>query len=242
MTKKKFISIYENLRADIIESKLPYGAQLPSENELVIDYSASRETVRKALNLLVRDGMIQKIRGKGSVVIYQGVTEFPFANLTSFREVQRGLGLSHETDVRLLESVSASDFPEVKKALNLRSSTKLWHIIRTRKLDNRVKIIDEDYLVKDIVPDITLDIAKDSLYHYIEQILKLEISYSNKSITFESFGNLEYEVFGDVTRPYTATVRGIVHIKDTSKFQYNITKHLATEFKFNDFSRRHKIL
>lgn len=242
MTKKKFISIYENLRADIIESKLPYDAQLPSENELVIDYSASRETVRKALNLLVRDGMIQKIRGKGSVVIYQGVTEFPFANLTSFREVQRGLGLSHETDVRLLESVSASDFPEVKKALNLRSSTKLWHIIRTRKLDNRVKIIDEDYLVKDIVPDITLDIAKDSLYHYIEQILKLEISYSNKSITFESFGNLEYEVFGDVTPPYTATVRGIVHLKDTSKFQYNISKHLATEFKFNDFSRRHKIL
>ena len=86
-----------------------------------------------------------------------------------------------------------------------------------------------------------MHIAKDSLYHYIEQTLKLEISYSNKSITFESFGNLECEIFGDVTPPYTATVRGIVHLKDTTKFQYNISKHLATEFKFNDFSRRHKI-
>ncbi|NQD99389.1 trehalose operon repressor, partial [Staphylococcus xylosus] len=41
--------------------------------------------------------------------------------------------------------------------------------------------------------------------------------------------------------PYTATVRGIVHLKDTTQFQYNISRHLATEFKFKDFSRRHKI-
>ena len=123
MKQKKFISIYENLRTDIIESKLPYGAQLPSENELVFDYNASRETVRKALNLLVRDGMIQKIKGKGSVVIYQGITEFPFANLTSFREVQQGLGLSHETEVRLLERIPASEAPEVKA---------LWACVRVR--------------------------------------------------------------------------------------------------------------
>ena len=43
--------------------------------------------------------MIQKIRGKGSVVIYQGLTEFPFSDLISFSEVQQGLGLQHETTV-----------------------------------------------------------------------------------------------------------------------------------------------
>ena len=83
MVQKKFITIYETLRKDILEEKLVYGTQIPSENELVEQYQASRETVRKALNLLVRDGMIQKIRGKGSIVIYQGLTEFPFSDLIS---------------------------------------------------------------------------------------------------------------------------------------------------------------
>ncbi|MDW8555332.1 trehalose operon repressor [Staphylococcus xylosus] len=241
MTQKKFITIYETLRADIIESRISYGTQLPSEYELVETYDASRETVRKALNLLVRDGMIQKIRGKGSVVIYQGLTEFPFADLTSFREVQQGLGLQHETEVKVLERISAGDVPRVKEALNITQSTVLWHVIRTRKINDKVKIIDEDYLIEAIVPGLTLDIVKTSLYAYVENVLGLDISYSNKSITFEAFGDLEYEMFGDVTPPYTATVRGIVHLKDTTQFQYNISRHLATEFKFKDFSRRHKV-
>ncbi|MBM2659802.1 trehalose operon repressor [Staphylococcus pseudoxylosus] len=241
MTQKKFITIYETLRADIIESRISYGTQLPSEYELVENYDASRETVRKALNLLVRDGMIQKIRGKGSVVIYQGLTEFPFADLTSFREVQQGLGLQHETEVKVLERIHAGDVPRVKEALNVTQSTVLWHVIRTRKINDKVKIIDEDYLIEAIVPGLTLDIVQTSLYAYVENVLGLDISYSNKSITFEGFGELEYEMFGDVAPPYTATVRGIVHLKDTTQFQYNISRHLATEFKFKDFSRRHKI-
>src|SRR5699024_3879751 len=236
MTQKKFITIYEAIRTDIIESRMTYGTQLPSENELVETYNASRETVRKALNLLVRDGMIQKIRGKGSIVIYQGLTEFPFADLTSFREVQQGLGLRHETEVMTLEKVLAGNVPQVKEVLDVRQNTVLWHIVRIRKIEDRAKIIDEDYLLEDIVPNLTYDTVKASLYQYVEETLGLEISYSNKSITFESFGDMERKVFGETAPPYTATVRGIVHLKDTTKFQYNISKHLATEFKFNDFS------
>ena len=87
----------------------------------------------------------------------------------------------------------------------------------------------------------TTEIGETSLYQYIEKDLELEISYSNKAITFEPFNELDQEIFGDVTPPYTATVRGIVHLNDTEPFQYSISKHLATEFKFNDFSRRRRL-
>ena len=38
---------------------------LPSEHELLTPYGASRETVRKALDLLANDGMIQKLGVRG---------------------------------------------------------------------------------------------------------------------------------------------------------------------------------
>lgn len=241
MTKKKFITIYEALKEEILDGSLSYGDQIPSENDLVQTYQASRETVRKALHLLVSDGMIQKIRGKGSIVIYQQLTEFPFADLMSFNEVKNERALKHATKVLKLELIPASDVPMVKDKLGLALGAKLWHIVRVRTVNGQVKILDEDYLVESIIPKITLDIAQQSIYQHIEETLGLEISYANKSITFEAFGDQEKRVFGAVQPPYTATVRGVVHLKNTERFQYTVSKHIATEFRFNDFSRRRKL-
>lgn len=239
MAQQKFITIYDELKQGIFDGTYSYGDQLPSEHELVEKYHASRETVRKALELLANDGMIQKIRGKGSIVIDQGMTEFPFSNLISFKEVKEELGLKHTTNVLLNEVIEADAVPHVKKHLNLTQNQPLIHIVRSRSVNGIVKILDEDYFLTSIVPSITDQVAKDSIYHYLETELGLEISYSNKAITFEPFTECEYDVFGKVQPPYTATVRSIVYLKDTTQFQYNVSKHLATEFKFNEFSRRH---
>ncbi|RKH77893.1 UTRA domain-containing protein, partial [Corallococcus praedator] len=76
------------------------------------------------------------------------------------------------------------------------------------------------------------------IYDYLEKVLNLNISYSSKSITFEPFDEQAYQLFGDVSVAYSATVRSIVYLEKTMPFQYNISKHRANEFKFNDFSRR----
>ncbi|VDZ11226.1 trehalose operon transcriptional repressor [Staphylococcus aureus] len=87
--QKKFMKIYEALKEDILNGQIQYGEQIPSEHDLVQLYQSSRETVRKALDLLALDGMIQKIHGKGSLVIYQEVTEFPFLNLLVLKKCKK---------------------------------------------------------------------------------------------------------------------------------------------------------
>ncbi|CDR66769.1 trehalose operon repressor [Staphylococcus schweitzeri] len=238
MKQKKFIKIYEALKADILNGKIQYGEQIPSEHELVKLYSSSRETVRKALDLLALDGMIQKIHGKGSLVIYQEMTEFPFSELVSFREMQEEMGVSYLTEVVVNEVVEAHDVPEVQRALNIESSEQLIHIVRTRRLNQHVKIVDEDYFLTSFVTSISNEVASNSIYDYLEKELDLNISYSSKSITFEPFDEQAHQLFGDISIPFSATVRSVVYLENTSPFQYNISKHLANEFKFNDFSRR----
>ena len=56
----KYQEIYERLRAKIINKKYKPNTYLPGEYELMEQYDASRDTIRKALNLLSLNGYIQK--------------------------------------------------------------------------------------------------------------------------------------------------------------------------------------
>ncbi|MCC2090095.1 trehalose operon repressor [Mammaliicoccus sciuri] len=240
----KYMKIYQSICEKILNGEYAHLQQLPSENELTKIYSTSRETVRKALNLLQEKGYIQKLRGKGSVVIYEDVIQFPISEMVSFQEINKRLGLDYETKVELLEVIYAKDVPVVQHALELRDQDKLWHVIRTRTKDDTVRIMDEDYFICQIIPQLTKEVAVESIYKFIEQEMNVEISYSNKSITFEEMTENEILYFGKLNPPYTATVRGTVYLNNAEKFQYNISRHIATEFKFVDFSRRviHKTL
>ncbi|MCE4981090.1 trehalose operon repressor [Mammaliicoccus sciuri] len=240
----KYMKIYQSICEKILNGEYAHLQQLPSENELTKIYSTSRETVRKALNLLQEKGYIQKLRGKGSVVIYEDVIQFPISEMVSFQEINKRLGLDYETKVELLEVIDAKDVPVVQHALELRDQDKLWHVIRTRTKDDVVHIMDEDYFICQVIPQLTKELAAESIYKFIEQEMNVEISYSNKSITFEEMTENEILYFGKLNPPYTATVRGTVYLNNAEKFQYNISRHIATEFKFVDFSRRviHKTL
>ncbi|REB90434.1 GntR family transcriptional regulator, partial [Staphylococcus pseudintermedius] len=98
-----------------------------SEQQTVNKYNVSRERVRESLNMLVLDSMIQKHRGNGPVVIYQGGTEFPFADLKSFTEVQTQRGLHYETVAVRVEEIKAADVPQVKEALEMTTAEQIWH-------------------------------------------------------------------------------------------------------------------
>ncbi len=57
------------LREEIISGKLPIGSFLPSENDLELRFQLSNNSVRKGLETLVEEGLIEKIARVGNKVI-----------------------------------------------------------------------------------------------------------------------------------------------------------------------------
>lgn len=64
----RYREIYELLRRQIEEGVFRKGDLLPSENELCAVHGLTRPTVRKALEILLHEGFIQKKQGLGSIV------------------------------------------------------------------------------------------------------------------------------------------------------------------------------
>ena len=66
--KPKYLVLMEQLTADIENGVYEDGEKLPAENELAKTSNISRQTVRQALSLLERKGLIEKHHGSGSFV------------------------------------------------------------------------------------------------------------------------------------------------------------------------------
>jgi DNA-binding GntR family transcriptional regulator len=64
----KYQRIYNDLKIQIQQGLYKSGDLLPSENELCSKYAITRTTSRKALDVLLKEGFIEKKQGLGSVV------------------------------------------------------------------------------------------------------------------------------------------------------------------------------
>ena len=93
--RPKYQQIKERLHRLIADGGIDH--RVPSENELARQYRVSRMTARKALNELLRDGLVERIAGKGTFVKQQ-ITQAYF-HIHAFSENARRLGVQAGSQV-----------------------------------------------------------------------------------------------------------------------------------------------
>jgi GntR family transcriptional regulator len=63
-----YYQLAARLRNEVIMGTWPSGSQFPTEDEIVREYGVSRQTVRKAKEMLADEGFIHSIKGSGCYV------------------------------------------------------------------------------------------------------------------------------------------------------------------------------
>ncbi|WHX98211.1 trehalose operon repressor [Neobacillus sp. DY30] len=233
----KYQSIFNTIVDQIKSGEIPPNSLLPSENELKEQYDTSRETIRKALNLLAQNGYIQKVRGKGSIVIDINKFDFPVSGLVSFKELADKMEKKPRTIVNELSLIIKPD-AYIKQQLQLSGKDQVWKIVRTREIGGKKIILDKDYLAAKYVPSITEEICANSIYAYLENDLNLKISFAKKEIvveepTAEDRSFLDLEGFHNIV-----VIKNYVYLEDANLFQYTESRHRPDKFRFVDFARR----
>ncbi|WP_085993445.1 trehalose operon repressor [Oceanobacillus senegalensis] len=234
---KKYLSIYHDLAKKIQTNVCPKNTLLPSENELTTMYNTSRETIRKALNLLAQNGYIQKVRGKGSVVLDLNKFSFPVSGIISYTELVDELGMSSQT---IVKDLGYTESEEIKNTLGEKKDEQIWHVTRVREINGEKVLLDKDYFNERIVPLLSKETCGGSIYKYIENELGLVISFAQKEIVVEEPTEEDREMLDLEGYSNIVVIRSHVHLEDTTIFQYSESRHRPDKFRFVDFARRVK--
>ncbi|MEM7615436.1 MAG: GntR family transcriptional regulator [Pseudomonadota bacterium] len=123
--------VYLLLRTKILDGTYAVSSSLPGEQRLTEQFGVSRVTVRRALEALAADGLIEKRVGSGSIV-KAAPADTIAADFTSL--MPQLVEMTEKTTARLLSFAYAVPPASVAQALNLAEGARVQVAVRVRLL------------------------------------------------------------------------------------------------------------
>jgi GntR family transcriptional regulator len=107
-----------DLRRAIAAGRWPTGSRLPTEAEVVAETGFSRNTVRRAFQDLVSEGVVYRVRGRGTYVV-PGHSQY----LRSFGSIDDLMALSLDTELEIVEPLHIRASVEIANQLGVNEDT-----------------------------------------------------------------------------------------------------------------------
>lgn len=167
-----YLQLAKALRGLIDSGTMCEGDALPSERRITEQTSLSRVTVRKALDLLVGEGLLRQKRGSGTYVAGPlARLEQPLTRLSSFTEDMLNIGRT--PSVRWLEKKLTFPSSEEVMLFGLSPGDKVLHLHRLRSGDGIPLAVEFATVPARFLPDPNL--IAHSLYAALSAINRMPV-------------------------------------------------------------------
>lgn len=182
---ESYIPLYQQLK-EKIEEKIELeewmlGDKILSENDLREMYQISRNTVQKALDELVQEGVLERRRGRGTFVAKPKIDQ-PLTGFYSFSKIIASQGMKPRDIILSIESEIVNY--KVAGKLQINEDDNIIALRRLRTANEEPIILETSYLPKRLVPELrTADLKSLSLYNLLEK--KFNIFVVKAKETFE---------------------------------------------------------
>ena len=158
-----YLQLQQALRRAIEQRVLDTDTALPPERQLAADLGVSRITVRKAIEGLADEGLLERRQGAGNFVRTR--IDKNFAKLSSFSEDMRSRGRVPSS--RWLNRAEGTVTPEEAMKLALSPGTTVYRFDRLRLADGQPMAIERCTLAAWTLP--SLQAVEGSLYDALDR-------------------------------------------------------------------------
>ena len=161
-----YLKLRQSLEEAILSGKLNHGDALPPERDLADYASISRVTVRKAVDDLVKDGLLVRRHGSGTFVVKPvSRVQQSLSRLTSFTEDMARRG--YNTRAQWIERGLFQPSPDEMMTLGLPADALVARLGRLRIADDMPLAIERASISAEFLPDPTR--VTSSLYSELDK-------------------------------------------------------------------------
>ncbi len=230
-----FSPLYRQVKALILQSLenkewLP-GEMIPSEQELATRFGVSAGTVRKAIDELVADNLLERKQGKGTFVVsHQDPRQF-YRFLRLRRDDGQWLQLKSEP----IDCWHAKAGQEASRVLRVPVGSPVVILRRVLKFERTPLVLDEIYLPGDVFAGFSLDALRSwqgSLYSFFESRFGVRMVRAEERLKAVAADRVAAEVLGVPERSPLLSVERVTYTYNVRPVEWRRGLYATKDFHY----------
>lgn len=235
--ESKYKIIYNEIKKRILEGTYKENQQIPDELSLCKEFDCSRMTVKKALDMLVQEGMLHRKRGLGSFVM----SKSSIHKRTLLQEDEL-LGLTRSVKEKVKSKVLEFELmfadEKIAQNLNINVNDSVYNILRLRLIDGKPCILERTYMSTNLINGIDMKVLEGSIYNYIEQNLGYKIASAKKMTRADVSTIFDQKMLELKPVEPVLEIEQIAYLDNGTPFEYSISRHRYDCFDLTTYSVR----
>lgn len=228
------IPLYYQLKDIILEMidnmELQAGDPIPPERELCEIHGISRMTARKAVDVLVNEGVVYREQGRGSFVAEPKINQ-PITKLVGFTENQSSQGKRVET--RLLDFEIRPATKIYSQRLHIPEGSLIIKARRLRTVDGEPMSIENIYVPKSLFPDLTGDMLDNkSFYTLVEKHYGFTLAYAKQTIEPLIINDYDSELLNQEEKALGLLFRRTTFVTSGKIIEYTKTVYRSDRYRY----------
>ena len=220
----KYEKIAETIRKRIREGVYPVDSNLPNQNEFVAEFGVSRVTIKKAINILMMEGLVYSQRGSGTRVLGDGLwlgKDFPAKEYEGLTYQMQG------RDVKSQLIAFGVEFPteDIQKKLMIGAHQPIYHFVRLRLVDGDPYVLEYTFMPTDLVSNLTEEILAGSVYKYIHQDLGIDFAGTHRNIKADRATADDQQYLDCGVHDPILEMDQIIYLHDGRAIEYSRCRH-----------------
>tara|TARA_R110002094_G_scaffold115872_2_gene111619 strand:- start:104 stop:919 length:816 start_codon:yes stop_codon:yes gene_type:complete len=178
--------VYLQLKEEIARGVHTEGGLLPGEQKLAVMLDVSRVTIRRAMDALAADGLVERRSGAGTRVCQTGKKPTLAADFTTL--IPQVVQMGQDTTARLLSFRYGAAPASVARAMEITPDARMQVAVRLRLVEGQPFSHLTTYVPEGIAQNYTeAELATTPLYQLLERSgVKVETAHQSVSATLAS--------------------------------------------------------
>ena len=228
--------ISREIERRIQDEHLKEGDRLPSERRLAEEFGVQRDTVRCALEILLKKGVIISSPRQGYFVAPKKI-ELNLNNFHSIKKVIESVGNRSRAIILNYEIVSMGK--DLAETTQLPQGTLCYQILRIRYYNNSPVSLEKAYIVAEYVPDMSKeDLESPTLASLLKHKYGITLTSAHQRITQTYADDIEAELMRISRDKPVIRYEGLVYDRKDRLIEYfdNVIIPDSIEFRIREYA------